>query len=237
VSSEPGAAQNPVLGERVLRKVAENDEPLVFEIYCSIGAHLSSYVNRDAIRKRTPEARIAGRMFDYDDVVDEFIPNHSEEFYLRMKRFWDWNSRYWEQLALLKLDRFLESDNTVDLLNQAISHAKHGVHIERHPLGLTTLGKILLEKMKRDEQGFEKSFEEALAYLEEAIRIEGNRNRIAIHPYTTMFSGVNFYLQRQGKLSGRQIEKLKTHMDFAEKLFDHDSNLLILMNELRRIIS
>jgi len=225
---------NPILGERVLRTMAERDESLVFDVYCAVGSQLSSYVNREAMRKRTPEARIAGRMFDYDDVVNEFIPNRSEEFYLRMKKFWDWNSRYWEQLALLKLDRFLTHSKVADL-NQAISHTKHAVQVEKHPLGLTTLGRVLLEQMKQDDQKFGQSFGEAFAHLEEAIKLEGNRNRIAIHPYTTMFNGVNAYVQRGGALTGKQAERLKVHTEFAEKLFAHDSNLMILANEIRRL--
>ncbi|MBR0784265.1 hypothetical protein [Bradyrhizobium iriomotense] len=172
-------------------------------------------------------------MFDYDDVVREFIPSRSEEFYLRMKRFWDWNSRYWEQLALLKLDRYLTYSKVADL-NQAVSHARHAISIERHPLGLTTLGRILLEQMKQEAK-FERPFAEAFDFLDEAIKLEGNRNRITIHPYTTMFNGVMAYVQRGGNLTGRQIERLKVHQEFAEKQFYYDSGFLILINGTRKL--
>lgn len=228
------APLNPILGEQVLRKVQELDGALVFDVYCAVGSYLASYVNREALRKRTPEARIASRMFDYDDVVSEFIPSRSEEFYLRMKRFWDWNSRYWEQLALLKLDRFLTYSKVADL-SQAVSHAKHAIQIERHPLGLTTLGRILIEQMKH-EVNFEPPFAEAFDHLDEAIRSEGNRNRITIHPYTTMFNGVAAYTQRGGIATGRQIERLKGHVEFAERQFYYDSGFLILVNATRKLI-
>ena len=183
---------NPVLAQRVLRQVSEKDPPLMFEVYCAIGAHVAPYVNRSAVMKRTPEARLSGRLFDFDDVVTEFIPLQSEAFYLAMKRYWDWNSRYWEQFALLKLDQFIKSvqSNRFELLSQAISHAKHAVKLERHPLGLTTLGRILLEESKQNSARFEKSFKEAFGYLDEAIKLEGIMNRIEIHPNMTLFSAL-----------------------------------------------
>jgi len=77
---------NPVLSQRVLRHIADTDEELLFEVYCSLGAGLSSYVNRQSIRKRTPEARIAGRLFDYDEVVEQFLGDKSEQFYVQMQK-------------------------------------------------------------------------------------------------------------------------------------------------------
>jgi hypothetical protein len=226
---------NPVLGQRVLRDVSESEPDLMFEVYSAIGANLAPYVNRRAIMKRTPEARVSQRLFDYDDVVAEFIPSRSEKFYLAMKRYWDWNSRYWEQFALLKLDQFVKSSQSsrFGLLSQAISHARHAIKLERHPLGLTTLGRILLEEAKQSPQRFEASFKEAFEYLDEAIRLEGKMNRIAIHPYMTLFSGANNHLKQLGVLSSKQIEKLRLHMDNAEKHFSYDSGLLILIRELR----
>jgi hypothetical protein len=85
---------NPLLGERVLRLVSKDSQSLMFETYCAIGAHIGAYVNRGTIIKRKPAARLAGRLFNYDDVVQEFIPAEAEAFFLKMKRYWDWNSRY-----------------------------------------------------------------------------------------------------------------------------------------------
>ena len=120
---------NPTLGLRVLRQVAVVAPNTLYDVYCRIGANIAPYVNRLTIRRRTPEARLAQRLFNYDDVVSEFIPNKSEQFYLAMKRFWEWNSRYWEQFALLKLDKFRNAtgQNRLDLLAQSISHARHAI--------------------------------------------------------------------------------------------------------------
>lgn len=225
---------NPVLSERVLREVSNSDTDLIFEVCCALGANLAPYVNRSTIVRRTPEARVAARLLDYDDVVVEFISSRSEEFYLRMKNSWDWNSRYWEQFALLKLDKFLKSNDQhrLDYLTQAISHARHAVQLERHPLGLTTLGRILLEEMRHNPARAAGAFDEAFAYLDKAISQEGQLNRIAIHPYTTLFNGANIYLKLPATPSAKQADALRKHMDNAEKFFNYDEKLLILIREL-----
>jgi hypothetical protein len=227
---------NPILGQRILREISRSDENLLLTVYSALGAHLVSYVNRDTIIKRTPEARLAGRLFDYDEVVTEFIPSKSEAFYLSMKRYWGWNSRYWEQFALLKLDYFFKSTdkNRLDLLRQAISHARHAITIEKHPLGLTTLGKILLEDMRNNPSRFREAFDEAFDILNEAIVLEGKRNRIAIHPYMTLYKGVSDYLRASGSLYARQLSALSSHLDASETLFSQDKQLQNLANDLRK---
>jgi hypothetical protein len=78
---------NPILGQRILSQVVGLDESLMFEVYTSVGAQLAAYVNRGTIIRRTPEARLAGRMFDYDEVLSRFLPNQCEAFFLSMKRY------------------------------------------------------------------------------------------------------------------------------------------------------
>jgi hypothetical protein len=230
---------NPTLGLRVLREIARSDPDTMFEVYCAIGAYLAAYVNRQTIRRRTPEARLAQRLFDYDDVVSEFIPDRSENFYLAMKRHWEWNSRYWEQFALLKLDKFLRSSDATrfDLLSQSISHARHAVQIERHPFCVTTLGRILFEQMQHSADNFARSFQEAFQNLEEAISMEGISNRVAVHPYMTLFSGVSNYVRLSGVLSPKEAEAIQKHLDRAEGLFRYDrplsGRIVALRSELR----
>lgn len=230
---------NPILGERVLREIGELRADLLFEVYCSVGAYVAPYVNRQTIRARTPEARLAQRLFNYDDAVIEFIPSHSEEFYIRMKRDWEWNSRYWEQFALLKLDKSLKSSglDRVNLLSQAVSHARHAVKIERHPFTLTTLGRILLEQMKQISGKSQMAFNEAFSCLDEAIRWEGINNRIAIHPYMTLLSGARNFLMLSGQLSVQQSDALNAHLSNAEKLFSYDRRLLDVAEMVRSELS
>ena len=165
---------NPILGERVLRHLVSSNADLLFEVYCSVGSYLAPYVNRAAICRKTPEARLAQRLFDYDGTVLDLIRENSEAFYLQMKSHWEWTSRYWEQFALLKLDKFLKatSADRFELLSQSVSHARFAVRIERHPFTLTTLGRVLIEQMKQVADKFEQSFSEAFKCLQEAIRAE-----------------------------------------------------------------
>jgi hypothetical protein len=230
---------NPILGQRILYEISQTAPDLMFEVYCAVGAYVAPYVNRQTIRRRTPEARLAQRLFDYDDVVSEFIPAESERFYLTMKRHWEWNSRYWEQFALLKLDRFIKSGETnrFDLLSQSISHARHAVQIERHPFCLTTLGRILLEQMQQNPEASQRSFDEAFEYLDEAIKMEGISNRVAIHPYMTLFNGISNYIKQSGVLSRKEADIVDNHLYHAEQLFGYDRRLLELIGTLRSQLS
>ena len=94
-----------------------------------------------------------------------------------MKRHWDWNSRYWEQFALLKLDRSVRSKGAdrIGLLSQSISHARHAIRIEKHPFTLTTLGRILLEHVKQVPEGSERSFGEAFECLKSSNTMGRNK--------------------------------------------------------------
>ena len=53
---------------------------------------------------------------DYDNNVRDYIDDYAEEYYAGLKSLCDWNARYWEQLALLKLDRFYSSPDDSLLL-------------------------------------------------------------------------------------------------------------------------
>ncbi|MFC5067582.1 SIR2 family protein [Flaviflagellibacter deserti] len=229
---------NPVLAENILRTVAAEDKDLIFDVYSRVGAYLSSYVNRRAIIRRTPEASLAGRLFNYDDVVINLIPEQSEKFFLAMKRYWDWNSRYWEQFALLKLDQAsrAKGDEKAQLLVQAIAHAKHAVQVERHPHPLTTLGKVLIEEMKFNSSRFNSAFVEALNVLGEAASQENRMNRIAVHPYTTLFNGAHYFLQNGGSLTKREVDRLSRLLNNADTYFNYDNSLMVLSQNVRRLL-
>ena len=88
--------------------------------------------------------------------------------------------------------------------------------------------------MTPDESG--KAFKEAFDYLDEAIRLESQNNRIAIHPYTTLFKGVANYLQQSSTLSPKQNETLKAHISNAQQLFRYDRQLLEAASKLNELI-
>jgi hypothetical protein len=103
--------------------------------------------------------------------------------------------------------------------------------------GLTTLGKILIEESKQQPDRFDRSFKEAFGYLDEAIKLEGSMNRLAIHPYLTMFVGTSNYLKQTGRMTTREMETLQSHMDNAEKFFGYDSQFISLIGDLRHRIN
>ena len=74
------------------------------DVFTKLANGIAPRVNRKAIRMRTPEARLAGRLFDADKIVAPLLRAHSEDFYVAAKDAWEWNSRYWEQRALLIAD-------------------------------------------------------------------------------------------------------------------------------------
>lgn len=74
---------------------------------------------------------------------------------------------------------------------------------------------------------------EAFNYLDEAIRMEGRMNRIAIDSFMTLFSGTSNYLVQGGVITSRSIEILESHMENAETLFGYESRLLLLIRQLR----
>ena len=122
-------------------------------------------------------------------------PTNAEGFYISVREQWEWNSRYWEQRALLKA----ESD-----LATSIQFARHAVAIEHHSFPLTTLGKVLIRAMEAsaDERTF--YFDEAFDALAAAIRGELERSRISVHPFSTLLYGAARYLELGRPLSGDQ---------------------------------
>ena len=222
----------PILGYRVLQHMAQYDGDIVFDSYCTIGRSIAPYVNRRTIIQRTPEARLAGRLFDFDEICFPILGSESEKFYIRMKDFWSWSSRYWEQLALLNVDKFDKSKDQ-KFISQAVSHARHAVKIEEHPLPLSTLGKVLIEEMRSIPTKRDSSYREAHDILCRAIKMESGMNRIAIHPYATLFKGTFFYLSLGGLLSSKQKEKLRELVKNAELHFGGDREVSLSIANIR----
>lgn len=123
---------NSTIADCILRHAAEFEKDLLFDAFRGLAGALAPYVNRKAVMKKSPEARLTGRLFDADKVVKPLLgPTNAEGFYISVREQWEWNSRYWEQRALLKA----ESD-----LATSIQFARHAVAIEHHSFPLTTLG-------------------------------------------------------------------------------------------------
>ncbi|MGH7130633.1 MAG: SIR2 family protein [Phycisphaerales bacterium] len=218
---------NTTVAESMLRSRARERDPLVYEAFSRLASELAPHVNRNAIKRRTPEAGLAGRLFDVDTIVKPLLGPRTEEWYLLCQEQWQWNSRYWEQRALFAA--------TTDL-DLALGHARHALAIEVHPYTLTTLGKILLRIDERDGYSSDAVFDEAFSRLEQAISGERARSRIRIHPYVTLFGGALRRLGADAVLSSSQIQGLRELLPVAAGRFGNDPVLRNQIAELSRLL-
>jgi hypothetical protein len=227
--------ENAVLAERVLTQVARDDTDRLLAVFVNLAREIRPRINRQAIRRRTPEARLSGRLFDYDDIAGKFLGDKAAEFYRQTKSVWQWNSRYWEQVALLNLaqyHRYSSTQDGIDALGQAVLHARHAVSIELHPFGLTTLGKILMTQMLISGSDMTAVFSEAFEKLAKAIDLEAQWSRSAIQPYMSLFSGTHRFLERGGNLSNRQQDTLLAIGEAARSRFPRDTDMQQLLGEI-----
>jgi hypothetical protein len=204
--------ENSTLADKILERFAGRDPDRMLATFIKLAEELGPWVNRETIIARAPEPRLSGRLFDFDSVVSKFLGEDAKIFYDSVKSSWAWNSRYWEQVALLNLARYQTSVNFnegMEYLADAVTHARHAVAVEYHPFPLTTLGKVLLNQMMSPSMPIKESFDEAFERLSESISIEERRNRIAGQPYGVMFSGVVNYLDAGGVLTHQQHNRLR----------------------------
>ena len=204
---------NAVIGDQILRHCDRRSPKVLQEVFKRLAIALAPYVNRSTVMKKTPESRLAGRLFDADKVVRPLLGLAAEQFYTGVAKDWEWNSRYWEQRALLVLDT---------RPHDALSYSRHAVAIERHPHTLTTLSKVLISLMTSSSSEMPVYFNEAFAKLSEAITSEERRSRVTIHPYMTLYAGTFRYLQAGRFLTSEQRIKLTTHLAYSVQEFPHD---------------
>jgi len=220
--------QSAVIGERILAYASKVDKELMLDVFTSLANGLAPRVNRKAITMKTPEAKLAGRLFDGDKIVRPLLDAEAESFYVSAKSAWEWNSRYWEQRALLIVDRDIRT---------ALQYARHAVAIEEHSLPLTTLGKVLLRSL--DSAGpVEKQhvFDEAFSILNKAISKEADNARVTIHPFVTLLTGAARYIERGGSLTLEQRDNIDQHLDEARHRFGGDRGLLLIVERLDQLL-
>ena len=206
-------AINAVIAERILRRAVQSEPDDLRTAFFGIASALVARVNRRAIILRSPEARLAGRLFDADKIVRPLLGASAEDFYVSVQKQWEWNSRYWEQRALLVAD--------VDLTT-SLQYARHAVAIERHPFPLTTLSKLLLRRMELVPEERDITFGEAFENLTIAIEQEVEHSRITVHPFLTLLSGASRYLEIGGVLTLQQQSMLSGYSNEARYRFPQD---------------
>lgn len=231
------APENATLAEQILVHCSRHQSSTMLEAFVGLANGIAPRVNRNTIRRRAPEARLASRLFDLDGPVRRFLGmEKAPSFYRRTRDAWQWNSRYWGQCALLELQRFHHdpsSSDGISALDLAVQHARHAVAIERHHFPLTTLGQVLFTQMTVEVPArMHSCFSEAFTALSNAIETERERARMAVQPYIVMFRGTTEFVDLGGQLSTSQATRLQSIVDDARYRFARDPNLREVLNNL-----
>lgn len=224
-----------VVADRVVTRVSEKRPRFLLHVFINLAIALAPWVNRRQIRFGSPEAKLAGRLLNFDGIVSSYIGQFAEEFYLKIEDEWKWNSRYWEQVALLKLDRYLVDKTDKTLLSEAIQNARFAYQIEHHPLSLTTLAKLLFAAIEQDNPDNEELFQEAWNLITDAIEREKKWEYVTAVAFVVCFNGVLKYQSEGGLLSGTQSELLRdiVRITYSRRL--HDPKLKDLRKEIEEL--
>jgi len=179
---------------------------------------------------------LSGRLFDYDQVVEHFLGDRAQDFFDEIKESWQWNSRYWEQVALIYLTRAQrrgpDHRESSEDLEMALQHARHAVVIERHPLTLTTFAKVSLAYIGRSAGWSAEIFGEAIKELGEAISMERRRSRHNVQPYVVMLRGF-LSAPLHAPIAESMLVDLRKRVAEATRLFRRDPEVLALVTEVQ----
>lgn len=218
--------------DRAVSILHREDPGILSDVFVSLANAVAPRVNRDEIRKRAPAAKLAGALLDFDRLVRRFINEHAEYFYDQIKERWDWNSRYWEQCALLKLDRYLADKSNRRLLEEGIQNARYAYSIESHPLSLTTLAKLIFMALDNGTDAQAELFEEGWDLINQSIDIEANWANVKATAFVVCFNGVLSYLRAGGNLNGAQTERLRDVISITHRRNMRSPQLLSLREQV-----
>ena len=209
-----------VIAETTVRHCMSSSQ--VFDISLRLSSALAPYVSRHAIMNRTPEARLARRLMDADGLVVPRLRQDAERWFELLERYWGWNSRYWEQRALVALKQ--------TRYNRARDYAEQALGLEEHPLPMTTCALILIASAENDRhlQGSQKEefLKKGVALCDQAIRLASARNRAEIHPYAVLL----IHAPRAAKrvlhaIPDWMTAKIREHSQEAARLFSNDPEI------------
>jgi hypothetical protein len=224
------------VSERVVEVLKERHQEILEDVITEMATELATRVTRAEIAKRTPASKLAGGLLDFDRVVQKFIDNKAEHFYEAIKDVWSWNSRYWEQLSLLKLDRYFQSRNDEALLQEAIQNARYAYSIERHPLSLTTLAKALFSAVEAGLGDRDTIFAEAFGMISQSIDIEKGWDRLRSTAFFVCFRGVKQFTGLGGVLTGQQSDDLRDIIAITHARKLRDRKMIELREEVLELL-
>jgi hypothetical protein len=209
------APLSAVMGERILDYVSQSNTELMLGCFVKLSSAIAPYVNRRSSIARTPESLIAGRLFNAEKVIRPLLGLRATHFYDLTQSDWQWNSRYWEQRALLAANTDLEL---------GIRYARHAVAIEQHPFPWTTLASILARKMNSSSNAQNTLFSEIYELISKTLHYEAGRMwRSSPHPYWTLVSSTQKHIEGGGHLSRSQSDYITLNVDRALTLFGRNA--------------
>ena len=221
-----------IIGDRILELNRKSNRKALLKVFCELAKSVAPRVNAVTAKHKSPEAQLLGRLMDYDNNVKDYIDEYAEQFYAELKPLCDWNARYWEQLALLKLDRFFASPDDRFLLEESIQHARSAISAQVHPFSLATLAKILFQAMEKSIPNRDEYFAEAWDRVVEANEREAHWSNRGATLFVIAFGGVLSFLKIGGQLTGEQYEYLRDMVAETRALKISDKRLISRRAEL-----
>ena len=215
---------NSRLATLLVEEMARRQKDRLLEVVTQLANALAPFVTRRTIKQRTPEARLAGRLFDADGIMPDLLKEKFEVFYNLTHEKWSWNSRYWEQRAL-----FVWQHN----MQLALQHARHAVGIERHPFPMTTLSQILFSAAIHEGKLNDDYFNESIQLMQETIKIESTwEHRRTKKSHSALFDGVLAFVRAGGSISMIQRRFLDRTIENTKNSFGRGSDLFNRANEV-----
>jgi hypothetical protein len=220
---------HPSVADRLLKLMAREKVDLLLEVFCSLSKSLSPYVNRNTTIARTPESKLAARLFSAEKVVRPLLGEKAKDFYDHAHENWRWNSRFWEQRAILA------QSEDIDL---AIQYAKHAVAIEDHPFPWTTLASLLSKKLIATKFVQSALFDEIIELLTKIIKFESESRswRPTPHPYSILLDSSVYYVGGGGVMSPKRKDWIAKQIAFCSQNFARDTSILSKAESLTKLI-
>lgn len=174
---------------RITSTIVVNDvltQSTRFRVTLSLAMALASHIDLQAIRSETREYRIARNLMDQELVVRRVGEHNAREWYEKLRDWYSWNGRYWDQRALL--------ESRLGDHPTARSYAERSIQVHQHSFGYNTLGTVL--RRMAIESGNQETLLEGIKNLESAQAFQkwGTRG----HPFMAFFSSMIRYAERWG---------------------------------------
>ncbi len=233
---------NEAVSDAVLGRFAAQQPERMLAIFINLALAIRPRVSVGAIRRGEPCARIASRLFDYDEVGKKFLGvRGAAAFFDATKREWDWNSRYWQQRAQLELDLAAKSGDAGARQRHAdvaVQHARFAETIEpRHQFTMTTIGRTIFGRMRVLGEVSAADLADAISVLGRAMSIERDIGRVTVHPYMILFKGLSEAFGLGGALSPDQRSVVLSHIDRVRNLFPRDREIVAEGHRLQLLVT